>query len=151
MAYQRFEELVRQLCARLEIPGADSVLDRGYIELHGFDIMLNNFDGDPEALYMGFNFGAIPSGRATRVFRLMLEANISVYAQDQAQLGVDADTGTAQLIVRVAMVDDIDGAWLDETITHYLEHGKYWRDTILGTDDAMFEGVCSGDYRWIKA
>jgi hypothetical protein len=151
LSYARFKSLVVDLCTQLNRPGAEEVLKRGYVDVRGFDIMLNNFEGDPEALYMGFNFGVVFAGRALKIYRLMLESNLSVYAQDQAQLGIDADTGTAQLIVRVPMVETIDGAWLLETINHYLEHAKYWSETILTSDDAMFEGVCSGDYRWIRA
>jgi len=91
------------------------------------------------------------AGRTLRVFRLMLEANLSVYAQDQAQLGLDADTGCAQLIVRIPMVDGVDGPWLCETLDHYLEHGRYWKDTIVGASDDMFQSLCAGHFQWIRA
>jgi hypothetical protein len=151
MSYERFESLVDELCLLLENPDRDGVLDQGRIEVRGHEILLNNFDTDPGAMYLGFNFGVVMAGRTLRVFRLMLEANLTVYAQDQAQLGMGADNGCAQLIVRVPMSSNIDGAWLIETFDHYLEHGKYWKDTIIGSSDEMFAGVCSGDYQWIRA
>jgi hypothetical protein len=151
VSYERFQDLVLDLCAVLHHPDTDTVLSTGRVEVRGFEVLLNNFDGDPQAMYLSFNFGVVMAGRTLRVYRLMLESNLSVYAQDQAQLGLDADTGCAHLIVRVAMVDGVDGPWLAETLDHYFEHGRYWKDTIMGASDDMFHGLCSGDFRWIRA
>ena len=151
MSYERFEALVVELCEVVGVPNSNQVLDRGYIEVRGFEVMLNNYETDPGALYLGFNFGVVMAGRTLRVFRLMLEANLTVYAQDQAQLGMDAETGCVQLIVRVPMSGGVDGNWLAETLEHYFEHGKYWKETIVTSSDEMFAGLCSGNYQWIRA
>ena len=91
------------------------------------------------------------SGRSLRVYRLMLEANLSLYAQDQAQLGLDADSGVVLLVVRVPMLDGVDGPYLADTINHYIEHGRYWRENILLAEDEMFESLSMGAYTWMRA
>jgi hypothetical protein len=135
MSYERFSELVTDLCAVIDLPNAEAVLTRGVIEVEGFDVRLNNFDNDPEAMYLNFDYGIVTAGRTLRIFRLLLEANLTVYAQDQAQLGLDPETGGIILIVRVPLGDSIDGTWLAETLTHYTEHGRYWRDNIATSTD----------------
>ena len=49
------------------------------------------------------------------------------------------------------MTPDIDGPWLSETLTHYAEHGRYWRDHILHAPDEQFEAIAAGDYLWLRA
>lgn len=151
MSYERFEGLVRDLCAELHLPDVAGVLSSGHLTVQGFEIVVANYDSDPDALYLNFNFGVVLAGRSLRIFRLMLEANLTVYAQDQAQLGMDADTGSVHLIVRVPMSAGVDGPWLAETLQHYFSHGSYWRDTLLNSSDEMFRAVASGHYQWIRA
>lgn len=151
MSYERFQSLVRELCQVCGLPDAESVLARGTIEIEGFDVRLANFENDPGAIYLNFEYGIVTAGRTLRIFRLLLEANLSIYAQDQAQLGLNSETGIIVLIVRVPMSDSIDGTWLAETLTHYVEHGRYWQNNILESTDEMFAGICAGDYFWIRA
>ncbi|MFE8646307.1 hypothetical protein ACFX58_14575 [Sphingomonas sp. NCPPB 2930] len=151
MSYQHFEGLVRDLCKELHLPDTEGVLRQGYLSVQGFEIVVANYESDPDAMYLNFNFGVVLAGRSLRIFRLMLEANLTVYAQDQAQLGMDADTGSAHLVVRVPMTAGVDGPWLAETLQHYSSHGSYWRDTLLNSSDEMFNAVTSGHYQWIRA
>ncbi|PIM50865.1 molecular chaperone Tir [Roseateles chitinivorans] len=151
MSQERYQSLVRDLCQLIELPDAEAVLRRGTIEVEGFEVHLANFSNDPGAMYLNFHYGIVTAGRTLRVFRLLLEANLSVYAQDQAQLGLHADTGGIVLIVRVPLSDAIDAPWLAETLTHYAEHGRYWRDNIANATEEMFAGICAGDYFWIRA
>ncbi len=150
MSHERYVEVVRELCEVVGLPDADAVLQRGCLEVEGFEVVLAHYANDPQAMYLSFNFGATTAGRTLKVFRLMLESNLSVYAQDQAQLGLDPDTGAALLVVRTPLVDGIDGAWLADTFAHYAEHGRYWRDNILSAADDAFEGLCAGVYSWMK-
>ncbi|WKB51719.1 molecular chaperone Tir [Eleftheria terrae] len=143
--------LVVDLCQLIGLPDADEVLRRGAIEVEGFEVLLGHFESDPQAMYLNFHFGIVTAGRTLRTFQLLLESNLTVYAQDQAQLGLNPDTGGVLLIVRVPLTPDIDAAWLAETLTHYTEHGRYWRDNILNASDEMFTGICAGDYFWVKA
>lgn len=151
MSHERFEGLVRELCQTIDLPDADAVLARGTVEVDGFEAQLANFENDAGAMYLNFHYGIVSAGRTLRIFRLLLEANLSIYAQDQAQLGIDADTGGIVLIVRVPMTDSIDGPWLAETLSHYAEHGRYWQNNVLSSTDEMFAGICAGDYFWIRA
>ncbi len=151
MSQDRFVELVADLCQVIGLPDVDHVLATRTIEVEGFCVMLDHVENDPEAMYLQFDYGITTAGRTLRVFRLMLESNLLVYAQDQAQLGVDPQTGGALLIVRAPMLDDIDGVWLADTLVHYAEHGRYWRDNMLQSPDEMFEGIGGGAYHWIKA
>ncbi len=150
MSLERYQDLIHQLCAVVDLPDPQGALARGAIEVEGFEIMLGYYDNDPEAMYLNFNFGIVSSGRSLRVFRLMLEANMSIYAQDQAQLGLEADSGVVLLIVRVPMTPELDGAYLADTFNHYTEHGRYWRDNILVAEDEMFESLSYGDYTWLR-
>lgn len=151
MSYERFEGLVAEVCAGLHIPDVQNVLSRGFIEYLGFEVMFTHYESDPVALYLAMNFGVVPAGRTMRVFRLMLEANLAVYAQDQAQLGLDGESGSALLIVRMPMLNNVDGLFLIDTMDQYVEHGKYWKQTLMNSDDEMFAGICSGQYQWIRA
>nr|WP_297354584.1 CesT family type III secretion system chaperone [uncultured Caldimonas sp.] len=151
MSFDRYRELVTQMCGVVGIPDAEAVLARGAVEIEGYEVLISHFENDPEAMYLNFNFGIVTAGRTLRVFRLLLEANLQIYAQDQAQMGLNPDTGGVLLIVRVPMTDEIDGTWLADTFNHYIEHGQYWRDSIITATDEMFEGVCSGQYMWLRA
>jgi hypothetical protein len=149
--HRRYKELVRALCEELDIPDADMVLGCRELEYETFCVLLMHVANDPGAMYVQFDYGVTTAGRTLSILRLMLESNVLVYAQDQAQLGLDPDTGSTQLIVRVPMTDDIDGPWLADTLKHYAEHGRYWRDHLLQSPDEMFEAISSGHYLWLRA
>ena len=151
MSYERYVELVTQMCGVVGLPDPNAVLARGAVEIEGYEVLLSHFENDAQAMYLNFHYGIVTAGRTLRVFRLLLEANLQIYAQDQAQLGLNPDTGGILLIVRVPMTEEVDGTWLADTFNHYIEHGQYWRDNIVQATDEMFEGVCSGEYLWMRA
>jgi hypothetical protein len=150
MSLERYQALVTELCEIIDLPDPQAVFDRGWIEVEGFEVLLAHYENDPSAMYLNFHFGIVTAGRTLTVFRLMLEANLTVYAQDQAQLGIHPDTSGIVLIVRVPMTDDINGQWLADTLTHYAEHGRHWSENILSSTDEAFNGICAGDYYWLK-
>lgn len=151
MSHERFTQLVEEVCAAVGLPDAQAVLERRTLEVESFTVMLEHVEHDAGAMYLQFDYGITTVGRTLRLFRLMLESNLLVYAQDQAQLGINPDTGGALLIVRVPMADDIDGNWLAETMVHYAEHGRYWRDQMSNSAEEAFEGIAAGDYMWLRA
>jgi len=146
----RFAELVQGLCDAAGLEDAQTALAHEAVEIDGWMVRLIHSESDPDALYMYFDFGTVSTGRRIRCFQLMLEANLTLYAQDQAQLCLDADTGHALLTVRVHMSDELDGAWMMSTCNHYSEHGKYWRDNISNACDDAFNGLCEGHYMWMR-
>jgi len=151
MSRQRYEDLVRDLCKVFEVGNADGVLQRGALEVSGYEVSLLHLGNDEHAMYMNFNFGIASAGKTLRLFYLMLQSNLSIYAQDQAQLGVSPDTGVVLLIVRVPMTDDIDGQWLADTFVHYSEHGRYWRQNMADVPDDQFPGAPSAPFLWMRA
>jgi hypothetical protein len=151
MSRERYVELVHEVCDVVGLPDADYVVETQTLEIEGFDVRLDHFENDPESLYVCFHYGAITAGRTLVIFRMMLEANLLIYAQDQAQLGLDADTGSIVLLVHVSMGPEITGEYLADIFTHYAEHGRYWRNNILESGDEMFEGIASGNYMWLRA
>ena len=151
MSYERYTDLVKQLCTTVGIPDAQAVIDRGVVEIEGYEVLITHYENDAAAMYMNMHFGIVTAGRTLRVFRLLLESNLTIYAQDQAQVGLNPDTGGVLLIVRIPMSDEVDGAWLADTFNHYVEHAKYWRESIVEATDEMFEGVCSGEFMWLRA
>jgi hypothetical protein len=151
MSRERYEALVRSVCQTLEVPDAEGVLDRRPLSVEGFDVLLDHVAEDPNAFYIQFDYGITTAGRTMRVFRMMLESNLLVYAQDQAQLAINPDTGGALLILRVPISDDIDSAWVAETFRHYAEHGRYWRNNMCDSTEEMFEGIVRGDYAWLAS
>jgi hypothetical protein len=150
MNFVRYTEVVREMCAVVELHDADAVLERGMIEVESFEVALAHYETDPCAMYISFNFGITSATRTLSVFRLMLEANLTIYAQDQAQLGIDPENGVVVLMVRAPLDNDVDGYWLADTFSHYAEHGRYWRDNILNAKDDAYEGLCAGEYHWMK-
>lgn len=151
MSSATYTSLIGELCAAVGLPDVEHVLDTRAIEVEGFEVRLDHFDSDPEALYVNFHYGAVTAGRALTVFRLMLEANLLIYAQDQAQLGMDTDTGGIVLILRVPFADDVDGEALADLLSHYAEHGRYWQQNIIESSDEMFEGIAAGEFVWLRA
>ena len=151
MSIERRDSLIRDMCMHLQIPHADPIIPAGRLTVEGFEVIIDAVEEDIDAFYLNFDYGIVTGGRTLRVFRLMLEANVTIYAQDHAQLGLDGDTGGIILIVRVAYDPDIDGEQLAELLGHYAEHGRYWRDNILQTTDDMFENLANGTYVWIRA
>lgn len=151
MSLEQRNALIREMCASLAIPDVETILHTGRLSVEGFDVIVDAVDEDPDAFYLNFDYGIVTGGRTLRVFRLMLEANLTVYAQDHAQLGLDGDTGGIILIVRIAYDPELDGQQLAELLGHYVEHGRYWRDNILQVPDEMFESLSNGAYVWIRA
>lgn len=151
MSFERFEQLVRDVCAVVDLPDAEYVLDTRTLDIEGFDVRLDHFENDPQAMYVNFHYGTVTAGRTLVIFRLMLEANLLIYAQDQAQLGLDTDTGGIVLIVRLPFAADVDGVAVADLMSHYAEHGRYWRRNIIESTDEMFEGIARGQYTWLRA
>ena len=150
MSLDQYAEVVREMCAVVGLHDVNTVLERGFIEVENFEVALAHYDTDPSAMYINFNFGIISAGRTLSVFRLMLEANLTIYAQDQAQLGIDPETGVVLLMLRAPLGNDVNGQWLADTFIHYAEHGRYWRDNIFNAKDDAYEGLCAGEYNWMK-
>src|SRR5687768_15388535 len=136
-SYQRHAELVYALCEATNLPDPQQALERGSLEVDGFQMQLRYYDNDPEAMYLNVELGLVATIRQLRVYQLMLESNLTLYAQDQAQIGLDPETGMVLLCVRVPMTDEIDGRWMAETCAHYTEHGRYWRDNLSNAHDDM--------------
>lgn len=151
MSIERFAEVVRDACAVVGLPDAEHVLQTRMIEVEGFDVRLDHFDNDPEAMYVNFHYGTVTAGRTLVIFRLMLEANLLIYAQDQAQLGLDSETGGIILILRLPLTPDVDGTVVADTVSHYAEHGRYWRRNIIESTDEMFNAIVDGEYQWLRA
>jgi len=151
MTWERYEALLRDVCEVVGLPDAERVLDTRAIEVEGFDVRIDHFEKDPDAVYVNFHYGTVTAGRTLVIFRLMLEANLLIYAQDQAQLGLDTDTGGIVLIVRLPFSPDLDGKVIADLLLHYAEHGRYWRKNIIESSDEMFDGLASGDYTWLRA
>lgn len=151
MSLERRNELIAELCGVLDIPGVDAIVEAGTLQANGFDVAIDFFEEDPDAIYLNFEYGIVSSGRTLRIFRLLLESNLLIYAQDQAQLGLDPETGGIILLLRVPLTDDVDGVYLGELLDHYAEHGRYWRSNILESSDEMFDNLASGAYTWIRA
>lgn len=151
MSAQKYAYLIEALCQTVGLPDVDHVLQMHSIEVEGFDVRLDHFEEDEHAIYLNFDFGTVTAGRTLTVFRLMLEANLLIYAQDQAQLGLDADTGGIVLVVRVEMTSDIDGEVLADLLSHYAEHGRYWQNNIVESTDEMFNGIAMGAFVWLRA
>ncbi len=151
MSAERYEELLLDLCEVVGFGNPQYVLETRSMEVEGFDVQFEHFEEDEHAIYLNFHYGTVTAGRTLVVFRLMLEANLMIYAQDQAQLGVDAESGGAILIVRVIMSDEVNGAWLADLLGHYTEHGRYWKKNIFEASDQMFENIASGQFMWIQA
>lgn len=151
MSRERYVELIHEVCNTVGLPDADYIVESQILEVEGFDVKLDHNENDEGSLYLCFQYGAVTAGRTLVVFRLMLEANLLVYAQDQAQLGLDTDTGGIVLLVRVPMSGDVDGEYIVQLLGHYAEHGRYWQNNILQSTDDMFEGLVSGEYLWLRA
>jgi hypothetical protein len=145
------DDLLQSLCAEVGMHDHRTVVESRMIEVEGFECTFEMTEEDPNTIYLLFNFGIVTVGRTLRLFKAMLEANLTTYAQDQAQLGIDAESGVTLLIVRVPVGGGIDVAWLADTLTHYAQHGLYWRETIFKAEDEMFESLARGDYQWIRA
>ncbi|TKC86950.1 molecular chaperone Tir [Trinickia terrae] len=151
MSRERFVELIYEICDVVGLPDAEYVVETQALEIEGFDVRLDNHENDPESLYICFHYGAVTPGRSLVIFRLMLEANLLIYAQDQAQLCLDSDTGSIVLLVHVPMGPDVSGEYLADLFSHYAEHGRYWKNNILESADEMFEGIASGNFMWLRA
>ncbi|MEN2470414.1 molecular chaperone Tir [Burkholderia stabilis] len=151
MSIDIYTALIGELCTAVGLPDVDHVLQTRTIEVEGFDVRLDHFDNDQGALYVNFHYGTVTAGRTLTIFRLMLEANLLIYAQDQAQLGMDSDTGGIVLIVRVPFADDVTGETIADLLSHYAEHGRYWRQNIIESSDDMFEGIATGEFIWLRA
>ncbi len=150
MSKDRFRELVTELCLTVGIPHPQEILRRGQIDVDGYLVDLQFDPGDAEAIYLVYDFGTVSAGRSLQVFRLMLEANCSVYAADQAILGMDGDSGNVTLMVRCPFSEELDGMKLADTLGHYSEHGEYWRKQILAAPEEAYASLMNGRYDWIR-
>ncbi|CAN5560374.1 CesT family type III secretion system chaperone [soil metagenome] len=143
-------DLLTDFCKTVGLPDALSVVARRMVYVKGMDVTFETLEGDAGHFQMYFRFGAIMAGRVLRVLRLMLEANLLVYAKDNGRFALDPDTGESVLMLRAAFGPQTNGQWLADTLAHYSEHGMYWRNNILDCPDEQFNGVASREYRWIR-
>ena len=150
MGLELFEALLRELCTVVGLPDPEHMVQHRQLQVEGFDVLLDYLEDDPQAFYLYFQFGIVTPGRTLAIYRLMLEANLLIYAQDQAQFGMDSDTGGIVLLVRIGLSEEITGEWLANLMVDYAEHGRYWRDQIVQSTDAMYEGISTGDYTWLR-
>ncbi|KUZ65477.1 CesT family type III secretion system chaperone [Burkholderia ubonensis] len=150
MSWERYEQVIAEVCAIVDLPDVEYVLETRTIDVEGFDVRIEYFDEDPESMYVNFHYGIVSAGRTLAVYRLLLEANLLIYAQDQAQLGIDADTGSIVLLMRLPLTPDVTGVTLADLFAHYAEHGRYWRQNIIESGDEMFSGIASGEYFWLR-
>lgn len=148
MADNRLQELLQDFCDTVGLHPVE-ILRRRQVLVKGIDVVFAQPADDPDHFRVHFQFGAVAAGRSLKVFRLILEANVLVYAKEDAMMGMDPDTGGVVLMLRVAF--GVTGRWLADTLAHFAEHGLYWRNNILECPDPMLEGICSGFYVWIKA
>ncbi|CAB3764376.1 CesT family type III secretion system chaperone [Paraburkholderia humisilvae] len=148
---EHFSRIVTDLCNVIGLPDVDHVLRTRTIQVDGFEVRIDYFENDLDAIYTNFHFGTVTAGRTLVIFRLMLEANLLIYAQDQAQLGLDTDTGGIVLVLRLPITNELNGEVIADLLAHYADHGRYWRQNIIESSDEMFEGILSGDYSWIRA
>ena len=146
-----FDALLRDLCTVVGLPDPEQMVQKRQLQVEGFDVLLDYLEDDPTAFYLYFQFGIVTAGRTLTIYRLMLEANLLIYAQDQAQFGMDSDTGGIVLLVRIGLTEDVTGAWLANLMVDYAEHGRYWQDQIVQSTDEMFECISNGDYTWLRA
>ena len=146
-----FDALLRDLCTVVGLPDPEQMVQKRQLQVEGFDVLLDYLEDDPTAFYLYFQFGIVTAGRTLTIYRLMLEANLLIYAQDQAQFGMDSDTGGIVLLVRIGLTEDVTGDWLANLMVDYAEHGRYWQDQIVQSTDEMFEGISNGDYTWLRA
>ncbi len=151
MSRERYVSLVEELCKELEIADTAAVLQRCAMEVAGYEVLLTHMSSDENAMYMNFNFGIVSGGRTLHAFHMMLQSNMTLYAQDQAQLGVHPETGSPLLIVRVPMTDEIDGPWLADTFNHYCEHGRYWRQNLHDAHDEENMVMPHTHFIWMRA
>lgn len=151
MDEDRLRNLLRDFCDATGIVNPNSVVEERAVFVKGMDVSFETHEGDSDHFHIHFRFGAIMAGRALRVFRLMLEANLLVYAQDNGRFALDPDSSESVLMLRASFGPDTTGKWLSETLLHYAEHGMYWRNNILHGEDERFNGIASRDYQWICA
>lgn len=151
MSSERYTHLITDFCEFIGLPDVDEILRVRAIEVEGFTVRLDYFAEDLDAMYANFHFGTVTAGRTLTVFRLLLEANLLVYAQNQAQMGVDSDTGAIVLVCRLPFDQYQQGEALADLLTHYAEHGRYWQTNIMESNDEMFEGIASGQFLWLRA
>lgn len=125
-----------------------------YFHLENFLITLHlpqasqKFEDD--AAFLHISFGLVTAGRTLRIYRLLLEANLTVYAQDQAQLGINPEDDNIILISRIPIDGDFNAYRIAELAYHYVEHGRYWKNTLMECNDDMYEDLCTGHYLWIR-
>jgi len=150
MNWERYTHIVAEMCTIVDLPDVEYVLETRMVNVEGFDVRLEYFEDDPGAMYVNFHFGIVSAGRTLIVYRLLLEANLLIYAQDQAQLGIDADTGGIVLLMRLPLTRDVTGESVVGLLSHYAEHGRYWRQNIIESGDEMFSGIASGEYFWLR-
>jgi hypothetical protein len=141
--------LLTDFCECVGLPTA-GVVEQRMVHVQGYDVRFEAYDDDEGHFQLSFLFGTTTPGRALVVFRLMLEANVLVYAKDAAQMGMDPDTGGVLLMMRVPF-ERASGSWLADQLAHYAEHATYWRENILKSTDEMFIGILTGDYVWLRA
>jgi hypothetical protein len=144
-------DLLSDFCQCVGLPDASTVIELRMVQVKGMEVGFEVFDDDPDYFQIQFRFGSIAAGRALRVFRLMLEANLLVYAKDNAQFAMDPDTSDSVLLLRVPFAEQTTGQWLAETLSHYAAHVEYWKNNILSCEDEQFNGVASGEYQWLRA
>lgn len=149
-ADEKLVDLLNDFCDTVGLYPAE-IIRRRQVQVKGLDVTFVRGTEEDGLFYFSYQFGAIASGRTLKVFRLMLEANVLVYAKDDAVMGMDPDTGGVVLMVRARFAPTANGRWLADTLAHFADHAIYWKKNILDCIDEMFNGISSGQYQWMRA
>lgn len=150
MSIDKLNQLLTDFCETVGLYPPE-IVRRAQVQVKGMDVVFRCNEGDDDHFYFSYQFGAIAAGRTLKVFRLMLEANVLVYAKDHAVLGMDPDTGGVVLSIRGVFGAQASGRWLADTLAHFAEHAIYWKNNILECIDEMFNGISSGQFQWMRA
>jgi hypothetical protein len=150
MSAEKLSILLTDFCETVGLYPPE-IVRRLQVQVKGMEVVFRCAEGDADHFYFAYQFGAIAAGRTLKVFRLMLEANVLVYAKDDAVLGMDPDTGGVVLSIRGSFGGETTGRWLADTLAHFAEHANYWKKNILDCVDEMFNGISSGQFQWIRA
>jgi Tir chaperone protein (CesT) family len=150
MADDRLKTLLQDFCDTVGLYPVE-VLRRRQLVVKGIDVVFTELPEDEQHCYAAFQFGALAAGRSLKIFRLMLESNVLVYAKELAVMGMDTDSGGVVLTLRIAYGETTTGSWLADNLAYFAEHAIYWKKNIMDCADERFNGITSGTYTWIQA
>ena len=129
MSYEKYCEVIDDVCEEFDIPDPKSNYEICHLNLENHNFSLAFVEADPEYLTVFCDFGEVPEQNASAILRRLLERNLLMFSGKSPRLSINPDTGHVLLIAQLPLTELTLDA-LEATLGIYAIAASDWRETF---------------------